>query len=99
MGRVVVPSTSDRTAGARCRPWWRHARPEGTVRRVDEDRDALNEEVHAGWDAMAAYWDEQMAAGKTWQRNLIQPASSSTSSVPFEMETPRISSISARVVG
>ncbi len=74
MGRVVVPSTSDRTAGARCRPWWRHARPEGTVRRVDEDRDALNEEVHAGWDAMAAYWDEQMAAGKTWQRNLIQPA-------------------------
>lgn len=32
------------------------------------------EEVRAAWDTLAPYWDEQMKAGNTWQRNLIQPA-------------------------
>ncbi len=26
------------------------------------------------WDALAPYWDEQIQAGNTWQRDLIQPA-------------------------
>jgi len=32
------------------------------------------DEVRGAWDALASYWDEQMEAGNTWQRNLIQPA-------------------------
>jgi len=32
-----------------------------------------NDEVRAGWDAMAAYWDEQMEAGNTWQQRGIEP--------------------------
>jgi ubiquinone/menaquinone biosynthesis C-methylase UbiE len=32
------------------------------------------EEIRAAWDALAAFWDEQMEAGRTWQRTLIQPA-------------------------
>ncbi|HEY7399682.1 MAG TPA: class I SAM-dependent methyltransferase [Actinomycetota bacterium] len=31
-------------------------------------------EVRESWDALASYWDDQMEAGNTWQRNLIQPA-------------------------
>ena len=31
------------------------------------------EEVRAAWDTLAPYWDEQIQAGKTWQRDLIQP--------------------------
>src|SRR5262245_50447970 len=38
------------------------------------DRAPTNEDVHRTWNAMAAYWDEQMEAGRTWQRTLIQPA-------------------------
>jgi ubiquinone/menaquinone biosynthesis C-methylase UbiE len=33
-----------------------------------------NEEVREGWDAIAAYWDEEMQAGHTWQRDYISPA-------------------------
>jgi 2-polyprenyl-3-methyl-5-hydroxy-6-metoxy-1,4-benzoquinol methylase len=32
------------------------------------------DEIRAAWDALAAYWDENMEAGRTWQRGLIQPA-------------------------
>jgi len=33
-----------------------------------------NDDVRAGWEAMAAYWDEQMEAGNTWQQRGIEPA-------------------------
>jgi ubiquinone/menaquinone biosynthesis C-methylase UbiE len=33
-----------------------------------------HEEILATWDALAAFWDDQMEAGRTWQRTLIQPA-------------------------
>ena len=33
-----------------------------------------NDDVRRAWDAMASYWDEEMEAGNTWQRGLIQPA-------------------------
>jgi ubiquinone/menaquinone biosynthesis C-methylase UbiE len=33
-----------------------------------------HEEIRATWDALAAFWDDQMEAGRTWQRTLIQPA-------------------------
>jgi len=33
-----------------------------------------NEDVREGWNAMASYWDEKMAAGETWQREYIAPA-------------------------
>ena len=36
--------------------------------------DATNDEVRGAWDALAPFWDEQMEAGKTWQRTLIAPA-------------------------
>jgi len=32
-----------------------------------------NDDVRGAWDALAPYWDEQVQAGKTWQRTLIQP--------------------------
>jgi ubiquinone/menaquinone biosynthesis C-methylase UbiE len=32
-----------------------------------------NDDVRGAWDALAPFWDEQMQAGKTWQRTLIQP--------------------------
>jgi len=32
-----------------------------------------NDEVREAWDALAGYWDEQVEAGETWQRHLIQP--------------------------
>jgi ubiquinone/menaquinone biosynthesis C-methylase UbiE len=32
------------------------------------------EEIREAWNALAAYWDENMEAGRTWQRGLIQPA-------------------------
>jgi 2-polyprenyl-3-methyl-5-hydroxy-6-metoxy-1,4-benzoquinol methylase len=31
------------------------------------------EEIRSTWDQLAGYWDEQMEAGETWQRTLIQP--------------------------
>jgi SAM-dependent methyltransferase len=33
-----------------------------------------NDDVRAGWDANSAFWDEQMEAGRTWQRTLVAPA-------------------------
>jgi 2-polyprenyl-3-methyl-5-hydroxy-6-metoxy-1,4-benzoquinol methylase len=44
------------------------------------DADAMSEptpsseDVRAAWDANAAYWDEHMEAGETWQQSLIEPA-------------------------
>jgi len=38
------------------------------------DRGPTNEDVRAAWDAIAAYWDQEMEAGNTMQRPLIQPA-------------------------
>ncbi len=32
-----------------------------------------NDDVREAWDALAGYWDEQVEAGETWQRHLIQP--------------------------
>jgi ubiquinone/menaquinone biosynthesis C-methylase UbiE len=34
----------------------------------------LHEDVRAAWDELAAYWDERVEAGATWQRHLIQPS-------------------------
>lgn len=33
-----------------------------------------HDEVRSTWDELAAFWDERMEAGLTWQRHLIQPA-------------------------
>jgi len=33
-----------------------------------------NEDVREGWNAIASYWDEKMAAGETWQGEYIGPA-------------------------
>jgi ubiquinone/menaquinone biosynthesis C-methylase UbiE len=38
------------------------------------DEYRLHDEVRSTWDELAAFWDERMAAGLTWQRHLIQPA-------------------------
>jgi ubiquinone/menaquinone biosynthesis C-methylase UbiE len=38
------------------------------------ERRPAKEEIRAAWDALAAYWDENMEAGRTWQHGLIQPA-------------------------
>jgi 2-polyprenyl-3-methyl-5-hydroxy-6-metoxy-1,4-benzoquinol methylase len=32
------------------------------------------DDVQARWDALAGYWDEQIEAGRTWQRVLVAPA-------------------------
>jgi SAM-dependent methyltransferase len=40
---------------------------------VSEDRE-LHDEVRSAWDELAAFWDERMEAGATWQRHLIQPS-------------------------
>lgn len=40
---------------------------------MTEDR-PTQEEVREAWDALAAYWDENMEAGRTWQQRVIQPA-------------------------
>ena len=40
---------------------------------MSEDR-SLHDDVRSAWDALAAYWDERMEAGATWQRHLIQPS-------------------------
>jgi ubiquinone/menaquinone biosynthesis C-methylase UbiE len=44
-----------------------------TLDAVSEE-DNLHNEVHSTWDALAAFWDEHMEAGLTWQGHLIQPA-------------------------
>jgi 2-polyprenyl-3-methyl-5-hydroxy-6-metoxy-1,4-benzoquinol methylase len=33
-----------------------------------------SEDVRAAWDANAAFWDQQMESGGTWQQFLIEPA-------------------------
>jgi ubiquinone/menaquinone biosynthesis C-methylase UbiE len=40
---------------------------------VSGDR-RLNDEVRSVWDQLAAFWDERMEAGTTWQRILIEPS-------------------------
>ena len=35
---------------------------------------ASSDDVRAAWDANAAFWDEQMESGGTWQQSLIEPA-------------------------
>jgi ubiquinone/menaquinone biosynthesis C-methylase UbiE len=39
---------------------------------VSEER-SLHDDVRSAWDELAAFWDERMEAGATWQRHLIQP--------------------------
>jgi ubiquinone/menaquinone biosynthesis C-methylase UbiE len=34
----------------------------------------LHNDVRAAWDELAASWDQNMQAGATWQRHLIQPS-------------------------
>jgi 2-polyprenyl-3-methyl-5-hydroxy-6-metoxy-1,4-benzoquinol methylase len=38
------------------------------------DREPGADEGRAVWDANAAFWDEHMEAGTTWQQSLIEPA-------------------------
>jgi ubiquinone/menaquinone biosynthesis C-methylase UbiE len=38
------------------------------------DRGSLNDEVRSAWDTLAAFWDERVEAGRTWQRTVIQPS-------------------------
>jgi 2-polyprenyl-3-methyl-5-hydroxy-6-metoxy-1,4-benzoquinol methylase len=38
------------------------------------DEDDLHDEVRTTWDELAAFWDDRVEAGSTWQRHLIQPA-------------------------
>lgn len=38
------------------------------------DPTPTNDQLRASWDALAGFWDDQMEAGTTWQRHLIQPA-------------------------
>ncbi len=33
-----------------------------------------NEDVRSRWDANAAFWDDEVEAGRTWQRTLVAPA-------------------------
>jgi ubiquinone/menaquinone biosynthesis C-methylase UbiE len=40
---------------------------------VSEERN-LHDDVRSAWDELAAFWDERMEAGATWQRHLIQPS-------------------------
>ena len=44
-----------------------------TLDAVSEEHN-LHDEVRSTWDELAAFWDERMEAGLTWQRHLIQPA-------------------------
>lgn len=39
-----------------------------------DDPTPTGDQLRASWDALARFWDEQMEAGNTWQRTLIQPA-------------------------
>ena len=44
-----------------------------TLRLVSEEPN-LHDDVRSAWDELAAFWDERMEAGATWQRHLIQPS-------------------------
>jgi ubiquinone/menaquinone biosynthesis C-methylase UbiE len=50
----------------------RFARPD-TLHRVSEEH-SLHDDVRAAWDELAGFWDQQIQAGATWQRHLIQPS-------------------------
>jgi len=66
MGRCLrpcyVPSSIDATTLGE----------DATLRCVGEDP-IQDDDVRNAWDGLAAYWDEHVEAGKTWQRHLIQP--------------------------
>jgi ubiquinone/menaquinone biosynthesis C-methylase UbiE len=47
--------------------------PPDTLHRVSDER-SLHDDVRAAWDELAAFWDQNMQAGATWQRHLIQPS-------------------------
>ena len=38
------------------------------------DEHSLHDDVRATWDELAGFWDQQIQAGATWQRHLIQPS-------------------------
>ena len=38
-----------------------------------DEEGRFRDEVRSSWDALAAFWDERIEAGKTWQRHLIYP--------------------------
>ena len=44
-----------------------------TLRLMDEEG-RFHDEVRFSWDTLAAFWDERMEAGSTWQRHLIYPS-------------------------
>ena len=44
-----------------------------TLRLVSEEPN-LHDDVRSAWDELAAFWDERMEVGATWQRHLIQPS-------------------------
>ena len=44
-----------------------------TLHPVSEER-SLHDNVRSAWDELANFWDQQMQAGATWQRHLIQPS-------------------------
>jgi len=47
--------------------------PPDTLHSVSDER-SLHDDVRAAWDELAAFWDQHMQAGATWQRHLIQPS-------------------------
>ena len=57
---------------------------------VSDDK-RLNDEVRSVWDRLAAFWDERMEAGATWQRSLNpnRRSSGSSSSSPVK-RNPRV---------
>ena len=38
-----------------------------------DEEGTFRDEVRSAWDELAAFWDERVEAGRTWQRHLIQP--------------------------
>jgi 2-polyprenyl-3-methyl-5-hydroxy-6-metoxy-1,4-benzoquinol methylase len=38
-----------------------------------DEEGRFHDEVRFSWDTLAAFWDERIEAGKTWQRHLIYP--------------------------
>ncbi len=38
-----------------------------------DEEGRFHDEVRSSWDALAAFWDERIEAGRTWQRHLIYP--------------------------
>ena len=44
-----------------------------TLVAVNEDHN-LHDDVRSAWDELAAFWDERMVAGSTWQGHVIYPS-------------------------